>query len=153
MIITLQISKRKLRSLTISLLRQCTIVNNTIKLPTDSLKRTNDCISTISFTKDDIEKMIKNLHPIKALGHDMISICMLKICSESILKHLELIFKSYIKSGKFPIEWKKATVFPVYKKNDKQRNENYRPILLLPICGKIPERPIYNKMFEFFIDK
>ena len=46
----------------------------------------------------------------------MISIRMLKICDDSILKPLELIFKSCIESGKFPIEWKKANVVPVHKK-------------------------------------
>ena len=46
----------------------------------------------------------------------MISIRMLKICGDSILKPLELIFKSCIESGKFPIEWKKANVVPVHKK-------------------------------------
>ena len=29
--------------------------------------------------------------------------------------------------------------------------ENYRPVSLLPICGKIFERLIYNNLFEFFI--
>ena len=96
-------------------------------------------------------KIIKNLDPNKAHGHDMIGIRMLKICGESILKPLELVFKSCIESGKFPIEWKKANVVPVHKKNDKQLKENYRPISLLPICGKILEQLIYNKMFEFFI--
>ena len=81
----------------------------------------------------------------------MIGIRMLKICGESILKPLELVFKSCIESGKFPIEWKKANVVPVHKKNDKRLKENYRPISLLPICGKILEQLIYNKMFEFFI--
>ena len=80
----------------------------------------------------------------------MISIRMLKICGDSILKPLELIFKSCIESGKFPIEWKKANVVPVHKKNNKQLIENYRPISLLPFCGKILEWIIYNKMFEFF---
>ena len=82
----------------------------------------------------------------------MISIRILKTCGKSILKPLELIFKSCIESGKFPIEWKKANVIPVHKKNDKQLKENYRPILLLPIGGKILERLICNKMFEFFTD-
>ena len=45
----------------------------------------------------------------------MISTRMLKICGESILKPLELIFKSCIKSGKFPIEWKKANAVSVHK--------------------------------------
>ena len=29
--------------------------------------------------------------------------------------------------------------------------ENYRPVSLLPICGKIFDRLIYNSLFEFFI--
>ena len=40
---------------------------------------------------------------------------------------------------------------PVHKKGDKQVLRNYRPVSLLPICGKIFERLIYNNMFEFFI--
>ena len=80
----------------------------------------------------------------------MISIGMLKICSDPILKPIELIFKSCIESRKFPIKWKKANVAPVHKKNNKQLIENYGPILLLPVSGKIPERIIYNKVFEFF---
>ena len=59
--------------------KQCTLVENSSKLPTDSSKRTNKLLSTISFTKDDIANIIKNLNPNKAHGCDMISICMLKI--------------------------------------------------------------------------
>ena len=130
--------------------KQCTLVDNPRKLPTDSSKRTNNLLSTISFTKDDIANIIKNLNPKKAHGFDLISILMLKICADSILKPLELIFKSYVESGKFPIEWKKANVVPVHKKNNKQLIENYRPMSLLPVCGKILEGIIYKKKFEFF---
>ena len=64
------------------------------KLLIDFSKRTNNLLSTISFTKDVIANIIKNLNPNKAHGFDIISIRMLKICGASILKHLELIFKS-----------------------------------------------------------
>ena len=47
---------------------QCTLVKNSSKLPTNSFKRTNNLLSTISFTKDDIAKIIKNLNPNKAHG-------------------------------------------------------------------------------------
>ena len=30
--------------------------------------------------------------------------------------------------------------------------QNYRPVSLLPICGKILERLMFNEMFEFFIE-
>ena len=42
---------------------------------------------------------------------------------------------------------------PIHKKGDKQTLKNYRPVSLLPICGKIFERLIYNEMFGFFLDK
>ena len=81
----------------------------------------------------------------------MVSIRMLKICDKSICKPLELIFKSCIKHGKFPNEWKMANVVPVHRKSDKQILENYRPVSSLPICGKVFERLIYNSLFEYFI--
>ena len=96
--------------------KQCTLVENTRKLPTNSFKIINNLLSTISFTKDDIAKTIKNPNPNKAHVFDMVSICMLKICGDSILKPLQLIFKSCLENEKFPIEWKKANVVPVHKK-------------------------------------
>ena len=62
------------------------------------------------------------------------------------------MFKLCIESGKFPIEWNKANVVPVHKENNKQLIEIYRPISLLLVCGKILERLIYDKMFEFFTE-
>ena len=58
---------------------------------------------------DDITTLIQNLDPNKAHGHGMLSICMLKLCSKSISKPLDLILQSYIKHGKFTTEWKKAS--------------------------------------------
>ena len=81
----------------------------------------------------------------------MISIRMLKLCGDSVLPPLEFIFKSCLESGTFPSEQKKANVVPVHKKGDKQSLKNYRLISLLPISGKIFQRLIYNKMFEYFI--
>ena len=78
---------------------------------------------------------------------------MLKLYGKSIFKPLDLTFQSCIKQAKLPTEWKKANVVPVHKKGDKQILKNYRPVSLLPICGKIFERLIYNNLFEYFIEK
>ena len=40
----------------------------------------------------------------------------------------------------------------VHKKSDKQILKNYRSVSLLPICGKVFERLIYNSLFEYFIE-
>ena len=72
---------------------------------------------------------------------------MLKLCGKSICKPLGLIFQSCIKQEKFRIEWKKVKVVPVHEKGYQQILKNYRPVSLLPICGKIFERLIYNNLF------
>ena len=59
---------------------------------------------------------------------------------------------SAFKVGNFPSNGKKLMLCQFIKKNNKQLIENYRPISLLPVYGKILERLIYNKMFEFFTE-
>ena len=71
---------------------------------------------------------------------------MLKICGKPICKLLELIYQSCIKHGKFPNEWKMGNVVPV------QILENRRLVSLLPNCGKVFERLLYNSLFEYFIE-
>ena len=62
------------------------------------------------------------------------------------------IFKTCLNRGKFPSEWKKGNIVPIHKKDDKQNVKNYRPVSLLPICGKIFERLIYNVMYDFLTE-
>ena len=50
----------------------------------------------------------------------MVSIRMIKICDASICKSLELIFRSCLKNGKFPTEWKKGDMVLAPKKGDKK---------------------------------
>ena len=115
--------------------------------------KTNERLSSVKITNDDIHKIIAKLDLNKAHGHDKISIRIIKICSTSICRSLRLIFNHCIDNGIYPCEWKKANVVPIHKKGDKQTLKNYRPVSLLPICGKIFERLIYNEMFGFFLDK
>ena len=41
-----------------------------------------------------------------------------------------------------PEDWKLANIFPVFKKDNKEQAENYRPISLLSIVSKVMERCI-----------
>ena len=46
----------------------------------------------------------------------------------------------------------KGNAVPACKKGDKQTLKNYRPNSLLPVCGKIFEKLIFNKMLKFFLE-
>ena len=99
------------------------------------------------FAKEDILRIINNLDPNKTHGHDEISIHML---NDLICRPLNIIFKICLRTGKFPLEWKKANTVPIHKKGDKRAVKNYCPVSLLLICGKIFERLLYNEMLNFF---
>ena len=49
----------------------------------------------------------------------------------------------------YPDMWKLANVTPIFKKGDKQLIKNYIPISLLPNCGKIFEKLIFNNLYTY----
>ena len=75
---------------------QCFSINDSSKLPSTFLKRTEKIVSSVSFSSNVNAKIVRELDPNKADGHYMISVRMLKIYSESIPKTLEIIFNSSI---------------------------------------------------------
>ena len=75
----------------------------------------------------------------KVHGFDDISIRMVELCDDSLLQLLSIIFQKCLNSGVFPDSWKKSNIVSIYKKNNKQLINNYRPVSLLPICSKIFE--------------
>ena len=89
----------------------------------------------VKFVNTNLLKIIQNLNPNKAHGHDKISIWMLKLYGDS----LELIFKDCLINGILLFDWKKGNIVPVHKNNDNQCLNNYRPISLLPTCSKLFE--------------
>ena len=128
---------------------QCTPLENSRTLPPFSMK-TDKRLNTINFNGDDIISIIKSLDSKKAHGAD-ISICMIKLCGDSIIIPLTLIFEDQLK-GIFPDKWKLANVIPAYKKESKNIVNNYRPISLLPIYEKVFERLLFNSLFFHFYE-
>ena len=81
-------------------------------------------MSPITFSAEDIGKIIRSLDPNKAHGHDNLSIRMLKLCGDAICEPLQLIFNQALVSRSFPCDWKKANIVPIHKKGDKQTLKN-----------------------------
>ena len=86
---------------------QCSPISNGSVLPYELPLRTDSTLSSCHFTYDNILRITNNLDSNKAHGHDKISIRMLKICGDSICRPINIIFNTYLGTGKFPLEWKK----------------------------------------------
>ena len=128
---------------------QCTPLNNNSSLPVNQLFLTHSRLMSLDFDEDELLLIIRALNINKAHGHDDISIRMIKICDKSLIKPLMLIFKKSIRFSYYPDIWKKSNVIPVHKRNDKRLVNNYRPISLLPVLGKIFEKIIFNKIYNY----
>ena len=72
---------------------QCSLIKNDSKLPSYLNYKTENRLSTVNFSIDDIAKILQNLDPKKVHGHDKISFRMLQLFGNSICKPLEFIFK------------------------------------------------------------
>ena len=79
---------------------------------------------------------------------DGISGEMLLLCVDTVTLPLQVIF-SFLSTSIYPDMWKLANVTPIFKKGDKQLMKNYRPISLLPICGKILEKIIFTNLYNY----
>ena len=88
-------------------------------------------LSSVTFSQEDIAKIIQNLHLGRVHGHDNISIRMLKICGSAICEPLAVIFKQRVDTGIFPSEWRKGNIVSIHKKCYKQTLKNYRRTYLI----------------------
>ena len=71
---------------------------------------------------------------------------MLTLCDLAIVKPLSIIFKIVLIKVRFQIYGRNRIYAPFIRK---ETNNNYRPVFLLPICGKIFERLIFNSLFQY----
>jgi hypothetical protein len=57
---------------------------------------------------------------------------------------LHLFFQASINQGILPTDWKTANVVPIFKKGNKSKAENYRPVSLTSEVSKMMEHIIWN---------
>ena len=122
-------------------------------IPTDSalpsfFPMSDTILENVEIDREKVVKLIPALDPSKAHGCDKMSIAMIKICDFTIVEPLCMIFEKCLEIGQYPSTWKKANIIPVHKKNSRQCKNNYRPISLLPVFGKLFEKLLFDSMYE-----
>ena len=103
-----------------------------------------DCSST------EVQKIILELANGKSSD---IPVSIVKKTSPLISPLLANHFNSCMKEGIFPEHLKQAKVTPIYKKGNAEQLENYRPVSVLPIFGKIFEKVIYSRVYNFLVSQ
>ena len=66
-----------------------------------------------------------------------------------LVPQLVYMFNLSLSLGIFPDKWKRAAVVPLHKGGDLTRAENYRPVSLLPLPGKILEKIVHAHFNQF----
>ena len=97
---------------------QCTVLNTGSVLPTFELI-TEKSIKNVSFSKNDILLLIHSLKSNKAHGWDEISSKMIKICDESLVDPLYIIFKNCMEKGIFPANGNEQMLLQFIKRTKK----------------------------------
>ena len=128
---------------------QCTPLDNSSKITENETYITNTRLSSIEFDKKGIINVIRSLSVGKAPGYDNISIRTLKICDSTFVEPLSIMFNNCINQSLFPNIWKRSNICPICKKGNKQIISHYKSVSLIPICGKIFERLVFNFLYKY----
>ena len=114
---------------------------------------TNPCLNTLSLLPINEETTIKIIYDLKAKnseGVDDISVKLLKAIKYETSKAITHIINQSLHTGIFPDKLKLAKVISVFKKGDRTKLDNYRPISILPAISKIFERAKFDQLYIHF---
>ena len=100
------------------------------------------------FTKEMVLKEIRRLKANKSAGIDGMDSNYVKALDESIVDPLCRIFRESMESGIVPVQWKRSNVTPLFKKGVRDSPDNYRPVSLNSVVGKLMEQMIKKEMSE-----
>ncbi len=102
----------------------------------------------INITSHGVEKILKRINVSKATGPDGVPGRLLKEVAGEIAPVLASLFQQALDTSQNPLDWKKANVMPVFKKGNRAKPENYRPVSLTAICSKLLEHIVVSNILD-----
>ena len=99
--------------------------------------------------EEEVLKLLKSLDVNKVVGLDCISARLLRKTTPAISHSLTSLFHYSLESGSVASEWKLARVTPVPKTRNSEEVNNFRPISVLSVVAKVPERIVHRQLYEY----
>ena len=114
----------------------------------DGSKETIPQMPEIDITEKGVKRQLEKLNPHKAAGPDKMKPRVLKEMAEVIAPVITRIFRASLKQAKTPDAWREAHVTPVFKKGEKYKPINYRPVSLTCILCKQMEHILASQIMK-----
>ena len=100
-------------------------------------------------TIENVHEAINRLSNSTASSLDGVTAFMLKAAKPKIATVLCHLFNMSVTTRTFLDIWKPAKVTPLFKQGSSNDPGNYRPISVLPSCGKLMERIIHSQTIDY----
>jgi len=122
-------------------------------LPTFETFLAKPCHNSIFVADCEREELLKIVSEFVGGKASDIPVRVIKKAAPTIADLVTDLYNSCIKKGTFPSSLKTGRISPIFKKGDDQLLENYRPVSILPIFGKIFEKIIYSRFYSFLLSQ
>ena len=90
----------------------------------------SEFLAQLIVTPEMVAKNIKAMKDNKSPGHDGIPPKLILETVEQMSIPLARVFNLSLKERVVPFEWKEANIIPLFKKDSRNKSDNYRPVSL-----------------------
>ena len=125
---------------------------NTNDIPSVPINYHGTLLSMIMFTAESVKNKLLQLNDNKSPGPDQMHPYLVKRLVNVLCTPIAIIFNLSMTSGKTARQWNEAILTAIYKKGARNLVENYRPISLTSIIGKLMESFIRDAMLTHMIE-
>ena len=110
-------------------------------------------MDNITVSPAGVFKLLSSLKVHKATGPDDLPARLLKELALELTPIFTIFYQASLDQGEIPDDWRKANVAPVFKKGERNKAENYRPISLTCISCKVLEHIVSSSIMNHLEDR